>query len=77
MLAVANVSLADGRVAVTSARGPSAWEDVRAHTDPDYPHDIPPEYRDYPYENGTQPGLIKPDLSAYGTGTTATCPGPT
>jgi hypothetical protein len=34
-----------------------------------------PEYQDYPYENGEQMGLIKPDISAYGDGTTATCPG--
>ena len=36
-----------------------------------------PEYMDYPYENGAQMGLMKPDLSAYGNGTTyTTCPGP-
>jgi len=33
------------------------------------------EFQDYPHENGSQMGLIKPDLSAYGNGTSTTCPG--
>lgn len=75
VLAVANVSLGDGRIAGTSALGPSAWEDVHAHTDPDFPHGISEEYRDFPYANGAAPGLAKPDLAAYGAKTRSTCPG--
>jgi subtilisin family serine protease len=40
-----------------SGRGPAAWE-----TGP---------YTDYPYANGTQPGLLKPDVCAPGPGTTS------
>ena len=49
--------------------GVFAWvmrEDIRANTDPDYPHTMAPEFQDYPYENGAQMGLIKPDVSAPG-----------
>ena len=40
-----------------SGRGPAAWE-----TGP---------YTDYPYQNGTQAGLIKPDVCAPGPGTSS------
>jgi subtilisin family serine protease len=43
-----------------SGRGPAAWE--------------PPEqtiYSDYPYQNGKQLGLLKPDVCAPGSGTTS------
>jgi serine protease AprX len=30
---------------------------------------------DYPYHRGELPGLLKPDVSAYGNGTLSTCPG--
>jgi len=76
VLAVGDVNRSTDVIASSSSRGPSAWEDIQANTDPTYPHNNPPEYRDYPYESGAQMGLIKPDLSAYGTGTTSTCPGP-
>jgi subtilisin family serine protease len=75
ILGVGNVSRTTDLIAFHSSRGPAAWEDIREHTDPDYPHAMPPEYRDYPHENGAHMGLIKPDLSAYGDGTTSTCPG--
>ncbi len=41
-----------------SGRGPCAWE-----SEP---------YKDFPYENGTKPGLIKPDICAPGS-TTRSC----
>lgn len=76
VLAVGDVNWNTDVIASSSSLGPSAWEDIQANTDPTFPYVNPPEYEDYPYENGAQMGLIKPDLSAYGTGTTSTCPGP-
>ncbi|MCU0229921.1 MAG: S8 family serine peptidase [Acidobacteria bacterium] len=76
VLAVGDVNWSTGVIASSSSLGPSTWEDIQANTDPSYPYNNPPEYRDYSYENGAQMGLIKPDLSAYGTGTNSTCPGP-
>ncbi|HXV76737.1 MAG TPA: S8 family serine peptidase, partial [Candidatus Polarisedimenticolaceae bacterium] len=76
VLAVGDVNWSTDVIAASSSIGPSAWEDIQANTDPAFPHTNPPEYRDYPYENGAEMGLIKPDLSAYGTGTLSTCPGP-
>ena len=75
-IAVGNIDWTTDLIAPSSSLGPSAWEDIRANTDPDYPHTMAPEYQDYPYENGAQMGLLKPDVSAYGNGTTSTCPGP-
>ena len=75
-LAIGNISWNTDLIDISSSLGPAAWEDIQANTDPDYPHPMALEYQDYPYENGAQMGLVKPDLSAYGTGTTATCPGP-
>jgi subtilisin family serine protease len=75
-VAAANIDFGTDNIHGTSSRGPAAWEDPTVHTDPDYPYAMPPEYQDYPYENGRRMGLIKPDVSAYGNGTTSTCPGP-
>jgi subtilisin family serine protease len=72
---VANIEWNTDVIAPSSSFGPSAWEDIVTNTDPDYPHPLTPEYMDYPYENGAQMGLLKPDISAYGNGTTTTCPG--
>ena len=74
-LAVGNIDWSTDLIAPSSSLGPSAWEDIRANTDPGYPFPMAPEYQDYPYENGAQMGLIKPDLAAYGNGTGTTCPG--
>jgi hypothetical protein len=76
-LAAANISFNSDTIVGSSSRGPAAWEDPTVHTDPDYPYTMPPEYLDYPYENGRRMGLIKPDIAAYGNDTTSTCPGPT
>jgi len=46
-----------------SGYGPSAWENIQQYY-PTYPHPIPPEYWDYPYDNGNYMGLLKPDVSA-------------
>jgi subtilisin family serine protease len=75
IIGVGDINFGTDVIASSSSLGPAAWEDIQANTDPDYPHTMAPEYQDYPYENGAQMGLIKPDISAYGTGTTTTCPG--
>jgi subtilisin family serine protease len=75
IIGVGDISWNTDVIASHSSLGPSAWEDIRANTDPEYPHPMAAEYQDYPYENGAQMGLIKPDISAYGQGTTTTCPG--
>jgi subtilisin family serine protease len=75
-LTVGNIEWSTDIIAPSSSRGPSAWEDITIYTDPEYPHTLTPALFDYPYENGVQTGLIKPDISAYGNGTTSTCPGP-
>lgn len=53
-----------------SGRGPATWEDLAVHW-PEYPHAMPPEYRDYPYSDGSR-GLIKPDILAPGEGVLST-----
>jgi hypothetical protein len=74
-VSVANIEWNTDTIAPSSSFGPSAWEDIRLYTDPDYPHPLTPEYMDYPYQNGIRMGLLKPDVAAYGNGTTAQCPG--
>jgi subtilisin family serine protease len=75
VLGVANIDWSTDTLTPSSSRGPSAWEDIVAYGNPNYPYPLTPEYMDYPYHNGTQSGLLKPDLAAYGNGTTTTCPG--
>jgi subtilisin family serine protease len=75
VVAVANIDWITDNLAPSSSRGPSAWEDIVLYSNPSYPYPLTPEYMDYPYHNGTQQGLLKPDLSAYGSGTVTTCPG--
>jgi subtilisin family serine protease len=77
VLAIGDVNLSTDVIASSSSIGPSAWENIQLNTDPTFPYVNPPEYLDYTYGNGVNMGLIKPDLSAYGTGTISTCPGPT
>jgi subtilisin family serine protease len=45
------------QLASYSGRGPAAWETM--------------PYTDYPYQNGTKMGLLKPDVCAPGPGTTS------
>jgi len=75
IIGVGDISWNTDVIASHSSLGPAAWEDIRANTDPEYPHPMAPEYQDYPFENGAEMGLIKPDISAYGQGTRTTCPG--
>jgi subtilisin family serine protease len=56
-------------IANYSSIGPFAWEDIQVHW-PEYPHDMRPEYQDYPWWWGL-PGLLKPDVVAPGPGTTS------
>jgi hypothetical protein len=77
VVAVGNVAVPSDAITNRSARGPSEWTDIQADVDPTYPHDMPPEYRDYPYSGSPDSGLLKPDLSAYGDGSTSTAPGGT
>ncbi|HEX6853248.1 MAG TPA: S8 family serine peptidase [Candidatus Polarisedimenticolaceae bacterium] len=75
VVAVANVSWTTDLLEPSSSRGPSAWEDIRAWSNPLYPFPLTAEYMDYPHHDGALQGLLKPDLAAYGNGTSTTCPG--
>jgi len=75
VIGVGNVNAFSDVIESSSPHGPSAWEDIHANH-PTYPHNNPPAYWDYPFE--TQPGaigLLKPDVSAPGEGTTSTTNG--
>jgi len=50
----------------SSPYGPSSQEDYSWFWNAAHP--MPIEYQDYPYNDGSM-GLLKPDISAYGTGT--------
>jgi hypothetical protein len=69
-----NVEAATDVIATSSPYGPSAWEDIQS-VHPTYPYNMPPEYQDYPYETTPAQGLLKPDVSAPGNGTTSTSEG--
>ena len=75
VVAVANIDYSTNTLTPSSSRGPSAWEDIVAWSNPLYPYSLTPEYMDYPHDDGALQGLLKPDLSAYGNGTSTTCPG--
>jgi subtilisin family serine protease len=75
VIGVGNVNAFSDIIETSSPHGPAAWEDITV-TYPSYPHPIPPNYWDYPYD--TQPGsmgLLKPDVSSPGNGTTSTSDG--
>ena len=70
-LGCGNVEASTDIIATSSPWGPFAWEDYQINN-PSYPYTVPPAYQDYPYE--TIPGslgLLKPDVSAPGNGTTS------
>ncbi len=71
-LAAANLDVDDDAIARTSSHGPSEWTDIRGEVDATYPYDMPEEYRDYPFRDGQEQGLLKPDLAACGDGSTST-----
>lgn len=74
VIAVANVD-AGNNISGTSSIGPAEWTDIVANVDATYPYSMPTKYRDYPYLGGTGQGLLKPDIAAYGDGSTATALG--
>jgi subtilisin family serine protease len=56
----------------SSPHGPATWENIQTNN-PSYPYAMPLNFQDYPYQ--TSPGsigLLKPDVSAPGQGTTST-----
>jgi len=74
VIGVGNVNAGTDVIVSSSPHGPAAWEDITVFHPGQNP--IPPAYWDYPYE--TQPGsigLLKPDVSAPGNGTTSTSDG--
>ena len=75
VVGVANIDYSTDTLTPSSSRGPSAWEDIVAWSNPAYPWPLTPGYMDYPYHDGAELGLLKPDLAAYGNGTQSTCPG--
>ena len=75
VIGVGNVTASTDVIASSSPWGPTVWEDFQINH-PSYPYPMPLPYQDYPYE--TMPGsmgLIKPDVSAPGNGTTTTSDG--
>jgi subtilisin family serine protease len=75
IIGVGNVVAQTDIIASSSPYGPTAWEDIQSIY-PSYPYPMPLAYQDYPYE--TIPGslgLLKPDVSAPGNGTTTTSDG--
>ena len=75
VIGVGNVTAQTDVIASSSPWGPTTWEDLQI-LHPSYPYPMPLNYQDYPYE--TLPGsmgLIKPDVSAPGNGTTSTTNG--
>ncbi|MDH4070367.1 MAG: S8 family serine peptidase [Ignavibacteria bacterium] len=72
VIGAGNVEASTDIIATSSPYGPSAWEDIQS-VHPGYPFAMPAGYQDYPFE--TVPGaigLLKPDVSAPGNGTTST-----
>ena len=69
-LAVGNIDWGTDVIASSSSLGPVGVGGHPGQHRSGLPHTMAAEYQDYPYENGAQMGLIKPDLSAYGNGTT-------
>jgi subtilisin family serine protease len=75
VIGVGNVTASTDIIASSSPWGPTTWEELQVNH-PSYPYPMPIEYEDYPFE--TSPGsmgLIKPDVSAPGNGTTSTTNG--
>jgi hypothetical protein len=75
VIGAGNVNAGTDVIVSSSPYGPAAWEDIQS-VHPSYPYPMPLAYQDYPYE--TLPGsmgLLKPDVSAPGNGTTTTADG--
>jgi len=75
IIGVGNVVAQTDIIASSSPYGPSAWEDIQSIY-PSYPYPMPLAYQDYPYQTiSGSLGLLKPDVSAPGNGTTTTADG--
>ncbi|MBP7147783.1 MAG: S8 family serine peptidase [Acidobacteria bacterium] len=74
VLGIGNVDARSLGVVPSSPYGPAEWTDIRSERDPAYPHEMPPEYRDYPAWGGSA-GLGKPDLVAPGDASLSTALG--
>ncbi len=75
VIGVGNVDASSDMIVSSSPYGPATWEDIKANH-PAYPYVMPATYQDYPYETVSGSiGLIKPDVSAPGNGTTSTVNG--
>jgi subtilisin family serine protease len=75
VIGIGNVTASTDIIASSSPWGPTTWEDLQVNH-PSYPFPMPANYQDYPYETVTgSMGLIKPDVSAPGNGTTSTTNG--
>lgn len=75
VVGVGNVVAQTDVIASSSPYGPSTWEDIQLNH-PSYPYAMPIQYQDYPYETLVGSiGLLKPDVSAPGNGTTTTADG--
>jgi subtilisin family serine protease len=75
IIGVGNVLASTDVIVSSSPYGPATWEDIQINH-PSYPYSMPLAYQDYPYETipGSM-GLLKPDVSAPGNGTTTTADG--
>ncbi|NWG29351.1 MAG: S8 family peptidase [Ignavibacteriaceae bacterium] len=75
IIGVGNVLASTDVIVSSSPYGPATWEDIQINH-PSYPYPMPLAYQDYPYETipGSM-GLLKPDVSAPGNGTTTTADG--
>ncbi len=71
VIGVGNVNAGSDIIVSSSPWGPWTWEDWQINH-PGYPYTVPPAYQDYPFETipGSM-GLLKPDVSAPGNGTTS------
>jgi len=75
VIGVGNVDASTDFIVSSSPYGPATWEDIKVNHS-SYPYNMPVGYQDYPYETMSGSiGLIKPDISAPGNGTTSTING--
>ncbi len=75
VIGVGNVDASTDFIVSSSPYGPATWEDIKVNHS-SYPYNMPVGYQDYPYETVSGSiGLIKPDISAPGNGTTSTING--
>ncbi|MCC7429291.1 S8 family serine peptidase [bacterium] len=67
-----NINVNTGSIETSSPYGPATWENIQTNNS-SYPYQMPIEYQDYPFQTVPNSiGLIKPDVSTPGQGSTAT-----